>query len=92
MAKLIFGCGYLGMRVAHLWREAGETVFAVTRSTERATELQAAGITPLVGDLLSDAELPLPQHVGTVLFAVGFDRARRTNLSTTSMSAGSPMP
>lgn len=74
MAKLIFGCGYLGLRVARLWREAGQTVYAVTRSATRARELRIAGVVPIVGDLLSQAELPLPQHVGTVLFAVGFDR------------------
>jgi uncharacterized protein YbjT (DUF2867 family) len=41
MAKLILGCGYLGRRVARLWLAAGEEVYAVTRSAERA-ELLAA--------------------------------------------------
>src|SRR5437870_9959304 len=74
MAKLIFGCGYLGLQVAQLWRAAGHTVFAVTRSTSRATELAAARIEPLVGDLIDESQIPVPQGVETVLFAVGYDR------------------
>jgi nucleoside-diphosphate-sugar epimerase len=75
MAKLIFGCGYLGMRVARRWQQAGEQVFAVTRSPERARQIAAAGIEPLVADITAAAQLPVPQHLGTVLFAVGYDRA-----------------
>jgi nucleoside-diphosphate-sugar epimerase len=75
MAKLIFGCGYLGIQVARLWCHAGETVFAVTRSEQRAEQLAAAGIKPIVGDLVGKSQVPLPQGVRTVLFAVGYDRA-----------------
>jgi nucleoside-diphosphate-sugar epimerase len=74
MAKLIFGCGYLGTRVAALWRAAGEEVFAVTRSSQRAASLVASGLVPIVADLATSAELPIPQGVRTVLFAVGYDR------------------
>jgi nucleoside-diphosphate-sugar epimerase len=75
MAKLIFGCGYLGLRVARLWIAAGEKVFAVTRSADRAAELAKAGIEPIVGNLLEDRQIKLPQGVQTVLFAVGMDRS-----------------
>ena len=78
MAKLIFGCGYLGLRVARLWLAAGETVFAVTRSAERGRELAAAGVRPIIGDILAETQLPLPQEVRTVLFAVGHDRGIRS--------------
>ena len=74
MAKLIFGCGYLGTRVAALWRAAGEEVFAVTRSSRRAVAFAASGLVPVVADLAASAELPVPQGVRTVLFAVGYDR------------------
>jgi nucleoside-diphosphate-sugar epimerase len=74
MAKLIFGCGYLGTRVAALWRAAGEEVFAVTRSSQRAVAFAASGLVPVVADLAASAELPIPQGVRTVLFAVGYDR------------------
>jgi len=74
MAKLIFGCGYLGQRVARLWRAAGEVVYATTRTTERARELAAAGIEPIVCNLGDESQPSLPQGVRTALFAVGFDR------------------
>jgi nucleoside-diphosphate-sugar epimerase len=72
MAKLIVGCGYLGLRVARLWRASGERVFAVTRSAQRARQLASEGLAPLVAD---SAELPLPQDLQTILFAVGYDRS-----------------
>ncbi len=74
MAKLIFGCGYLGLRVARLWINRGETVYAVTRSAQRASTLAAAGIRPVVWDLLSGQTGPFPQGIRTVLFAVGYER------------------
>ena len=75
MAKLIFGCGYLGSRVADLWRAAGDEVYAVTRSAQRAASFASAGLKPIVADLTAASELPIPQEVRTVLFAVGYDRA-----------------
>jgi nucleoside-diphosphate-sugar epimerase len=77
MAKLIFGCGYLGMRVAALWRSAGDEVLAVTRTRERAATLAASGLVPIVADLATSSELPIPQGVRTALFAVGYDRSSR---------------
>lgn len=53
---------------------AGEAVYAVTRTPERATELAASGIQPIVGDVAGESQLDLPADVRTVLFAVGFDR------------------
>lgn len=79
MAKLIFGCGYLGMPVARLWRDQGHTVWAVTRSPERARQFAAQGLRPVVGDLTADESLTLSpeisQELDTILFAVGYDRA-----------------
>jgi nucleoside-diphosphate-sugar epimerase len=75
MAKLILGCGYLGRRVARLWRDRGETVYAVTRSPDRGRELAAEGVLPIIASLASTTETILPQGVRTVLFAVGYDRS-----------------
>jgi nucleoside-diphosphate-sugar epimerase len=75
MAKLIFGCGYLGLRVARLWVAASHTVFAVTRTEQRAAEIAAAGVQPIIGDLLGTTPLVAPQAVDTVLFAVGYNRS-----------------
>lgn len=78
MAKLIFGCGYLGLRVARLWLARGETVYAMTRSAEKAQILKTEGIWPLVGDLLRGEPLSVPQNLTTILFTVGYDRASAT--------------
>jgi nucleoside-diphosphate-sugar epimerase len=74
MSKLIVGCGYLGLRVARLWRESQEEVFAVTRSAERAGQLAAAGIRPIVADVTMAGSLNSLPAVETVLYAVGYDR------------------
>jgi nucleoside-diphosphate-sugar epimerase len=74
MAKLIFGCGYLGLRVARLWRDAGHSVFAMTRTRHRAAQIAAAGVKPLIGDLMGAAQITLPQGIETALFCVGYDR------------------
>ncbi|MCG8586891.1 MAG: SDR family oxidoreductase [Pirellulales bacterium] len=75
MSKLIFGCGYLGSRVARLWRDAGEEVIAVTRSKGRAEKIQADGIRPIVADINDRDSLGELPAVDTVLFAVGYDRS-----------------
>lgn len=75
MAKLIFGCGYLGERVARRWRDGGHDVFVVTRSKEKAQRFTATGYQPLVADLMQPASLANLPAAETVLYAVGFDRA-----------------
>ncbi len=74
MRALVFGCGYLGSRVAHRWREDGHEVFAVTRSPRRVDEWQAEGLRPLVADVTDPASLAALPEVNQVLFAVGYDR------------------
>jgi nucleoside-diphosphate-sugar epimerase len=101
MAKLIFGCGYLGLRVARLWLAAGERVYAVTRTAERAAVLAAEGVEPIVSDVAAGGSPPLPQDVETVLWAVGFGRSRlpggtlsaeKTGASDTDARSGSASP
>jgi nucleoside-diphosphate-sugar epimerase len=83
MAKLIFGCGYLGRCVAERWLAAGEVVYAVTRTASRAAELAASGIQPIVGDVAGASPIELPKDVRTVLFAVGFDRSGSRSIEDT---------
>lgn len=45
---LILGCGYLGKRVAHRLIALGKHVHGSTRSPEKAQDLAAAGIHPLI--------------------------------------------
>ncbi|MCA9247255.1 MAG: SDR family oxidoreductase [Planctomycetales bacterium] len=72
--KLIFGCGYLGLRVAKLWLSEANTVSAVTRSQQRADLLANSGISPIVADIMHPETLTELPEAETVLFAVGFDR------------------
>lgn len=90
MAKLIIGCGYLGERVARLWTGAGEEVFAVTRSSERAGQLAELGISPIIADVAGPVGLPPLPPVETALFAVGYDRtaARASGPSIREVYAG----
>jgi len=73
--KLIIGCGYLGQRVAQKWLQAGDQVTVLTRSSERATELNKTGLQTLVGDLTRPESLPPFPACDTVLYAVGYDRS-----------------
>jgi nucleoside-diphosphate-sugar epimerase len=73
-SKLIFGCGYLGARVAQLWRESGTEIQAVTRSPSRADEFRRRGLSAVIADITQPASLRSLPIVDAVLFAVGFDR------------------
>jgi nucleoside-diphosphate-sugar epimerase len=74
MNKLIVGCGYLGSRVAPLWRAQGHRVFAVTRTKDRVEELARLGAEAVVGDVLDPASLRRLPEVDGVLWCVGLDR------------------
>lgn len=63
------------MRVAKLWRQAGDTVYAVTRRADRAEELRSGGLVPLIADICQPDSLRDLPRVETVLFAVGYDRS-----------------
>ncbi len=74
MSKLILGCGYLGGRVARLWRQAGHEVFVVTRSSDRARVMTAEGYRAIVADVLRPSTLVNLPAADTVLYAIGYDR------------------
>jgi len=73
--KLIFGCGYLGRRVARRWLELGDEVHAVTRNMARAEALRGEGIRPYVADVTQPGSLDGLPVADTVLYAIGFDRS-----------------
>ena len=50
-SALIIGCGYSGTRLATRLLGMGMKVAGTTRSGERAAELEASGVKPLVGEL-----------------------------------------
>jgi nucleoside-diphosphate-sugar epimerase len=73
MSKLIFGCGYLGRRVAQRWRAAGEVVYAVTRHPATAATVAPLGLTPILADITQPETLKNLPEADEILFAVGHD-------------------
>ncbi len=80
MTKLVFGCGYLGQRVASRWLRGGASVHAVTRNQDRASALADAGLTPHIADIMQPRTLAALPAASTVLFAVGFDRSTNDSI------------
>jgi len=73
-SKLVFGCGYLGRRVARRWRDRGHRVFVVTRSPDRAKLLGEEGLDPILADVSRFDTLSDLPPAETVLYSIGFDR------------------
>jgi nucleoside-diphosphate-sugar epimerase len=74
MTKLIFGCGYLGERVAARWHANSEDVVAVTRSEPHAAYFRRQGYKSIVADVTQPGTLTQLPNADTVLFAIGDDR------------------
>ncbi|QGJ72298.1 Nucleoside-diphosphate-sugar epimerase [Planctomycetales bacterium 10988] len=76
MSKLICGCGYLGTRVAALWKQQGQHVYVLTRSREHAEQFAAQGLSPINGDVTEPETLKELENleIDTVLYAIGLDR------------------
>jgi nucleoside-diphosphate-sugar epimerase len=73
MRALVIGCGYLGRRVAAIWRSEGIEVSALTRTPQNAAVLAEQGIEPIVGDVLLPETLRSLPETEIVLYAVGYD-------------------
>ncbi len=75
MQVLIVGCGYLGSVVARSLVSQGHTVFATTRSQEKARTLsQTLQVQTLVVDLLDPHSLEDLPAVDAVVHCVAYDR------------------
>ncbi|MBX3443447.1 MAG: SDR family oxidoreductase [Planctomyces sp.] len=70
---LIFGCGYVGARIARRLREDGWEAYAVTRSSERAEEWTRAGWQAIRADVTQPETLADLPEVDVLYFAVGYD-------------------
>ncbi len=75
MTKLIIGCGYLGSRLARLWRQAGHRVIVTKRRAGLKTELDELGIEAIACDVLDPASLLKLPAADTVAYAVALDRS-----------------
>jgi nucleoside-diphosphate-sugar epimerase len=81
MSKLIFGCGYLGERIARLWHDNGERVHIVTRSADRARTFGEQGYSAILAHITQPQTLTNLPPAETVLFAVGFDHTAGQSIS-----------
>ena len=88
MTKLIFGCGYLGERVARRWQSAGHEVIVVTRSKPRAAEFRQQGFSAIIADVTRRESLNNLPAADSVLFAVGYDRSTSSNHTIEQVYAG----
>lgn len=75
MRKLVIGCGYLGYRVASIWKRSGVAVSVLTRSLERALALKDDGFDVVIGDVMDPMTLSAIPTFDSALYAVGFDRS-----------------
>jgi nucleoside-diphosphate-sugar epimerase len=65
---VIAGCGYIGTRVARLWRERGAEVFCLVRSPEKCAALIGEGFAAGTAALDDQAAITLPDMAGAVLY------------------------
>lgn len=72
--KFIFGCGYLGKRVAQLWQQRQHTVSLLTRSEQTSHQFSETGLHPVVGDVTNPESLKQLPECDTILYSIGFDR------------------
>jgi nucleoside-diphosphate-sugar epimerase len=75
MTKLMIGCGYLGLRIARLWREQGHHVVVTKRSPGVPAELAELGVDVFRCDVLDTASLAKLPQANTVAHAVALDRS-----------------
>ena len=74
MHIVIFGCGYLGARAARLWQNERQRVTVVTRSPQRALDLAATGLEPIVADVSRPETLSKLPACDLLLYSIGYDR------------------
>jgi nucleoside-diphosphate-sugar epimerase len=65
---VIAGCGYIGSRVARIWRERGAQVTCLVRSPERWAALESEGFSGLAHSFDEPCDLPALAAGGSILF------------------------
>jgi nucleoside-diphosphate-sugar epimerase len=70
---LVLGCGYAGLALVRALRAEGLEVVATTRDEARVSELEAAGATPAIADVMDPASL---RPLAALRPAVVFDLVR----------------
>ncbi len=88
--RILIGCGYLGSRIAKLWRAAGDDVIATSRSGKLPLEMFDAGVFPARADVIDPETLKwLPvasaltsNSLDTLVYSVGYDRSGEADIHT----------
>ncbi len=62
----IAGCGYIGIRIARLWREAGREVSCLVRSPEKSQKLREQGFQS-VAVSFDEQEIPVPDLSASII-------------------------
>lgn len=70
---LVFGCGYLGIRVARAVVATGQKVLATTRNPEKAHSLAQLGIEPVIADWNDSRTLKCLPQADRLLVSVSYD-------------------
>jgi nucleoside-diphosphate-sugar epimerase len=78
--RLVIGYGFLGRRIAALWKAQGHHVYATTRNPPKASGLRLKGLEPICCDVLDRDSLHLLPKVQTAVFCVGLDRTSGRSL------------
>lgn len=65
---VIAGCGYIGTRVARIWKGAGAEVTCLVRSPEHQAVLESEGFTARSCSLDDPAGIPAPELAGCILY------------------------
>ena len=86
MRRLVVGCGYLGERVARIWRDAEDEVYATTRGG-RVKALSRAGLHPVTLDVTHGVAPGALPAVDTAVFSVGRSGATMFDIHVTGFRA-----
>lgn len=65
---VIAGCGYIGNRIARLWREQGAEVTCLVRTPQKAQEYQAQGLQAFAASFDDRNAISLPEIDGSILY------------------------
>ena len=84
--RLVVGCGFLGLRIARFWHDAGDEVYATTRG-QRIDTLAHAGLRPLTLDVTRDPVAGALPAADTVVFAVGRSGASMPDIHVKGLRA-----
>lgn len=64
----IAGCGYIGGRIARVYRESGADVVCMVRASERGSRLESGGFTTVVSSLDDLTAIPVLNLTDRILF------------------------